>query len=276
MNRNKIIDKVIQNSIDSFLSQRGEKNNILPRIDGKIPDVRKYIRTFGTVKHYNNMNEGLIKTYPLDKSIKYIIRKYDLSDEQIKIDSVNYGIMTIDIICLILPNNISKNIIGDIKHDFRTCGYFNSQKPKQIENTNFFVLIFEPKFTQNISDNVRKHCKYLYHSAPKSYLNKIIKKGLIPKSKNSLFFYPDRTFFMVGDKLNTNQLDALKDIQNTRNANIELYSNIEDKEYVLLTIDISKLPNDINFYCDPLAFGAIFTYDNIPPNAIINIEPFTL
>lgn len=56
MNRNKIIDKVIQNSIDSFLSQRGEKNNISPRIDGKIPDVRKYIRTFGTVKHYNNMN----------------------------------------------------------------------------------------------------------------------------------------------------------------------------------------------------------------------------
>ena len=111
MNRNKIIDKVIQNSIDSFLSQRGEKNNISPRIDGKIPDVRKYIRTFDTVNHYNNMNEGLIKTYPLDKSIKYIIRKYDLSDEQIKIDSVNNGIMTIDIICLILPNNVSKNIM---------------------------------------------------------------------------------------------------------------------------------------------------------------------
>lgn len=91
-----------------------------------------------------------------------------------------------------------------------------------------------------------------------------------------MFFYPDRIFFMVGDKLNANQLDALKDIQNTRNTNIDLYSNIEDKEYVLLTIDISKLPNDIKFYCDPLAFGAIFTYDNIPPNAIINIEPFTL
>lgn len=60
MNRNKIIDKVIQNSIDSFLSQRGEKNNISPRIDGKIHDVRKYIRTFGTVKHYNNIPPNAI------------------------------------------------------------------------------------------------------------------------------------------------------------------------------------------------------------------------
>lgn len=56
-----------------------------------------------------------------------------------------------------------------------------------------------------------------------------------------MFFYPDRTFFMVGDKLNANQLDALKDIQNTRNTNIDLYSNIEDKEYVLLTIRYIKI-----------------------------------
>lgn len=46
---------------------------------------------------------------------------------------------------------------------------------------------------------------------------------------------------MVGDKLNANQLDALKDIQNTRNTNIDLYSNIEDKEYVLLTIRYIKI-----------------------------------
>ena len=279
MGRDDIINKAIRDSIDEFLKSQDKTNRVSPRIDGEIPDISKYIRTFDNIDSFDNnslIGEGLIKTYPIDKSIRYIARKYGLAPQQVQVRPMDNGIKTVDIICLILPNNIDGNTLGDIKHDMKACGYFNNQEPIQIENINYFLLTFEPKFSEDVSEMVREKYHYLFHSAPSIYSEKIARNGLIPKSKNSLFFYPDRTFLMMGDSLNSRQLNVLKNVQNRRNAHVDNNNPIETKEHVLVTIDVSKLSTNIRFYCDPLAHGAIFTYDNIPPNAIANIEPFTL
>lgn len=77
MNRNKIIDKVIQNSIDGFLSQRGEKNNISPRIEGEVLMYRKLsetelklqdIKTIETIKTLGNYSEKEKVKYEFDKT----------------------------------------------------------------------------------------------------------------------------------------------------------------------------------------------------------------
>lgn len=275
-----IINKAVRDSIEEFLKSLGATSAVSPRIDDEIPDVSKYVRTFGNINSFDEdnptINEGLIKTYPIDKSINYIVRKYGLSSNQVQVNSMNNGIIPVDIICVILPNGIDGNTLGNIKHDLQTCGYFNNQEPTSIQNTNYFVLAFEPKFSKDISKMVRQNYKYLYHSTPRIYMDKIVKLGLIPKSKNSLFFYPDRTFLMIGDKLDPKQINVLKNVQSARNAHVDPNNPIETKEYVLLTIDVSRLPTDIKFYCDPMADGAIFTYDNVPPNTIVGAEPFTL
>lgn len=276
-----IINKAVKDTVDKFLKSLEKTNTVSPRIEGEIPNVSKYIRTFTNIdlvddKNNHTVNEGLIKTYPIDKSVNYLIRKYGLNHEQIQIEPIDNGIITINIICIILPNSIDGNTLGNIKHDLQTCGYFNNQEPISIQNTNFFIMAFEPKFSEEVTEMVKQKYHYLYHSAPKIYLDKITKNGLIPKSKNSLFFYPDRTFLMIGDKLDNKQVDVLKKVQNARNVNADTNNPIERKEHVLIVIDTTKLPTDVKFYCDPMAYGAIFTYDNIPPNSIANIEPFTL
>lgn len=60
MNRKKLLIKSFKIALIAFCHNVEKKNNISPRIDGKIPDVRKYIRTFGTVKHYNNIPPNAI------------------------------------------------------------------------------------------------------------------------------------------------------------------------------------------------------------------------
>ena len=274
MNHTELINKAVKDSLEKFLKTQKNRNNNI-RIKGKVPDMSKYIFTYDSIDT-NRIDEGLIKTYPPQKTKDYVIRKYDLDDNQVQIQPIDNGIMTTEFICIIVPKSIDNNTIGSIKHDMKTCGYFLNRPQKQIENTPYIGLVFEPKFSKDISDIVREKYKYLYHSAPKIYLESIKEKGLVPKSKNSLFLYPDRTFLMTGDWLTNTQVNALKNIQDVRSRNANRKNPKERMEYILIKLQVSKLPPDIKLYCDPMTQDAIFTYDNIPPNAIIDIRPFTL
>ncbi|WP_146739363.1 hypothetical protein [Pseudoprevotella muciniphila] len=280
ISKEQIINKAIQNAINEFLKSLEKRNSGSARIDGEIPDVREYIKTFDNINSYDIYNtmidEGLIKTYPIDKTINYIVRKYGLDNRQVRVSPINNGIVDVDIITIILRNTIDSNTLGDIKHDFQTCGYFNNQKPTQIHNTNYLFFCFEPKFSQDVTTMVRQNYRYLYHSSPKIFQDKVMRCGLIPKSKNTLFLYPDRTFLMVGDNLNSQQINVLKNVQTERNSNCNTLNQKETKEHILITIDVSKIPQDVKFYCDPLSHRAIFTNDNIPRHSIVNVEPFTL
>lgn len=64
------IDKAVQDSINNFLASIERTNDVSPRIDGEIPDVSKYIRTFSNINSFNDadstVNEGLIRTYPIE------------------------------------------------------------------------------------------------------------------------------------------------------------------------------------------------------------------
>lgn len=149
ISKEQIIDKAIQDAINEFLKSLEKRNSGSARIDGEIPDVREYIKTFDNINSYDIYNtmidEGLIKTY----QINYIVRKYGLDSRQVQIKQINNGIMTVDTICVILPNSVDRNTLGEIKHDLRTCGYFYSQK--QISNTNLLAFVFESKYNQDVS-----------------------------------------------------------------------------------------------------------------------------
>jgi hypothetical protein len=102
----------------------------------------------------------------------------------------------------------------------------------------------------------------LYHITYKRHLNKIKKQGLVTKTKNIIEKYPVRIYFFL-------------DIDDAKNYTIlrDLYSE-ELSEFVLLEIDM-RLIKKIKLYQDPKFDKdtmAIYTYDNIPPNAITIIE----
>lgn len=104
----------------------------------------------------------------------------------------------------------------------------------------------------------------MYHATPTIYIDKILKQGLVPKSKNSFSNYPDRVYFILGDDLTQENLMLFGYLQKNRSGE----TIHDDNQYTILQIEIEKLLSNTQMYIDPRAKNAVYTHDNIPPNAI--------
>lgn len=238
------------------------------------------------IKSYNDedfiqreINEGLIKTYPKKQVADIVCRKFGLDESNIQLNDMFDGEgNAVTLLTVILPITASKATIGELIQLMRTCGYFpNGGFERSTVDKRFGGITFEPKFSEDITDLVRKKCRFLYHSTSATLVDKIMKNGLIPKSNNSLFLFPDRIYCMKGDNLTYLQKTQLKSIQDKRNSTEPYLRNPNDKlEYVLLKIDLTKISDDVRFYNDPAAPRAVFCHDNIPVSAIVEIIPFSL
>lgn len=270
--------KIVKEVIEKYLKEIN-KQKFNGRIDGVHFNINEHFALIKNRWDYPKfVNEGLISTYPSDRVRNVIFKKFGLMDEQVEIYKISTSDGDVDLITIIIPKNSTKDYIGEITHEMKTCGYFQSQKMQPYCGGNVYgVLVFEPKYSKDISAKIRKSCHYLYHCTDAVNINKILKKGLVPRSNNSLFVFPDRIYAFKGDTLSQEQIEIMYRIQMKHNDDILGKKNpIENMEYYLLTIDISKMPQDVKLYSDPLSKDAVFTNDNIPPSAIVNIQPFTL
>ena len=127
---------------------------------------------------------------------------------------------------------------------------------------------YEPRHQNFINDMVQNE-EYIYHLTPTNKVEKIIKYGLTPKTNNKLFKYPERIYFFLHKPSEEDCLCLMRQFYKQ-----ELVKVKEDKKYVpynggytLLAIDTEQIKT-VNFSYDPNAFDAIFTTDNISPNAI--------
>lgn len=200
----------------------------------------------------NRITEGLIKTYPIGITKRYLQKLYGFDEGQIEIYENN----SIEKIRIIIPNK--ETFIDKIKSTLNLCGYFCSKEGNYPYIDNWVYLNFEPKIQSNVNDYVRQ-MSYIYHVTPSKYINKIAKIGLKPNFKNNFFTYPDRVYFFVNETI-PNEIYQLKQ---------QLKQNNE--KYSLLIIDVSKMPEHINFFLDPNYDYGIYTNDNIPPDCIIEI-----
>lgn len=217
------------------------------------------------------LDEGLTMTYPSDKVVRYIRNKFNLTDDDIDIDYDDDFIM----VHHDLKNN-NIELFNKIKHILVSSGYYFGK----IEEP---AIIFEKKFEKDVFDELKSsgEITYLFHVSPSINDKKILKNGLIPKSKNYQFNYPDR-IYLLGDKNVKNDPEFIKRIC------FELFKPILDKmskencddehirkisKYSLFRIDFGKL-NKINLYRDKnaLNFESFFTMDNIHPNLIEKID----
>ena len=198
------------------------------------------------------LNEGLIRTYPIEKTKEYLISLYDFDESQVEIINDN----NVDKLRFIIPNN--KNIINKVKKAMDLCGYFCSVEKEYPYIDNWVYLNFEPKNQDDVNDYVRG-MKEIYHVTEENNIEKIMKIGLVPKFKNPLFSYPERVYLFM-EETHPNEIYGLtkqfKDLKKDEN------------KHCLLVIDVEKIPDNVNFYLDPNYRYGIYTKDNIPPTAI--------
>ena len=129
------------------------------------------------------------------------------------------------------------------------------------------LLVIQP----NYGERVEFRGEYLYHTTDSKYLDKILKYGLVPKSKNNRFFYPGRIFLTPSKEFS--DVLKLELIRQKSNFNYEK-EKLAWKSSVDLRIKNFK---GLTLYRDmmlpakhSLDFpeGGFFTYDNIPPEYI--------
>ena len=140
------------------------------------------------------------------------------------------------------------------------CGlYVATKRVINQRGTDFiFEFMIEPKFSdKDFELNKCPGIKTLYHMTPSSKVDKILRKGLNPRSSNPFFAYPDRIYLGLDpDKLEHVLLPAIK------------ARGIKGGARTILEIDISNIPDRNRFKIDPNYPDGLFTSDNIPPSAI--------
>lgn len=225
------------------------------------------------MKHLISINEFLNTTIGIDKTVQYILKEY-----KIYIKSIYENNDGIDV--YYNNENITYDILTKINKIFDNYGWFTSmcgtnrhsfEKYDDLEMKEYFLTIdrknghetairYEAKFNNKIA----KIPYFLYHLTPDIYYEDIIKKGLLPKSKNKISIHPNRIYL-----LNRCDSDDMEQII------FMLYNTLPEevkkkiKYYYILEVEVTNLKND--FYNDPnfhVGNGAVWTNNNIPTSCI--------
>lgn len=225
--------------------------------------VRYHKSKFEESADNNTLNEGLIRSYPLKWVGNYVARRtnMDFIDGNIDYDKLNIWFV-------IKPGSKS---IEPLKQKMETFGYYCAVE----DNVKAGVYLqFEPKFDIYFKGSefhsFNNHIKF-YHVTPTYYKEKILQKGLIPKSKNDFLNYPDRIYL----------IDATGSKEAARYVAEMLYekdaNELNNGAYSLFGITLTGLDN-MKFYPDrnSLDVKAFYTYENIPPKNIVFIEDFNV
>ena len=141
------------------------------------------------------INEGLIRTYPIEKTISYISSYFHLHPRQIikKISAKN-GISQIHVFVPSIKDNVQVMIDA-----MRSCGYYlGTPRLENIEPNTWVTLQFEPKIQEDNSEQIRNEENKLYHLTPYCNFGKIKHIGFSPRSKNELFNYPRGVYLLRG------------------------------------------------------------------------------
>lgn len=247
-------------------------------LEERILQLPRYPHTQGQHRIFyktKKIHETLTKTFPTLKTKEYVEKEVNRLNLK---GSIKFFINDFDEVSLGINHNIadSVNVVIDdyimtqelyniLIKSFEFCGYYLSNEYWST-NTNEFVTQFEPKY-QDMSYNHNEIGNYIYHVTTPSFFQKIQKQGFIPKSRNKNYNYPPRCyFFTVNDK-------ALM-----RWFMIESGKLKGGQDCVILTLDTSKIKNDVKFWMDKLFDSdiAVYTYDNIPFSAIVDAHTYTI
>ena len=222
------------------------------------------------------LDESRYMTYPADTVVRCIQKKYNLDDDSVElhIDDGEY---------ILVSKKLDKNMFDNVESILKLGGYY--QADENIDDYYTYEKIYE----EDIFDKLKQsgEIEYLYHLTPSINDKKIQTMGLIPRSRNYRFKYPDRIYLLSnGDSKFLHNMCAtlyqpifLKMMNQVLKKEIDrsLLDKKKIKEYSVYRIDFSKVEN-IKLYKDPNArgFDSYFTMDNIRPEWIEKIDEIKL
>lgn len=206
-----------------------------------------------------NLKEGLIKTTNIGKTLNILDKKY--SSKFIFTRSKNSFYIKSFHTNIDILNNLIKdaNILGWFPSYIETKEY-NGKWDEKFFKEGEIELRFEAKFDEEI---IEKIPEFLYHITPIQNSDKILKIGLVPKSRSKASYHPDRVYLS-------------KDLEDIENLGEMFYQKTGIKNWSILKINTNLIPGGyFKIYKDPNYKQGYYTLNNIPPLAIEKIKEIT-
>ena len=246
--------------------------------------VIKYFKDY-----IDSINEGLIKTYPgeiVSKSLSNLLIGLNINFNINFLENYNKIKLTFNFFNAI-PASQLDNLFDVINSSIiNKGGWFPSQM--NITNIhgmkislrydlnnlylnhsqyNIVEIIYESKFDEDIKEIPDR----LYHLSISEYSDKIIKYGLVPKSKDKLTSHLDRIYLCKSIDDCENLINRMKLYYNDEKS-FNVYNKEKRKYYKNTYPVIYEIDNSDKFiknlYKDPNYDNGFYTLDNIPPNKI--------
>jgi hypothetical protein len=228
-----------------------------------------------------DLQEGLIKTTPIEQAMEIMGREVENYPE---LDFLNDGNTIILGFKLYHPTSQDRKYSTGTFYDPKiskvltlanNLGYFPSIIKYELNNQadqytkkytpssfrdlilneepTYLIFFFEAKY-----DPVVKVPQYVYHITDQKFIDKVKQIGLTPKTLGKRSAHPERIYVSLSKKDSDFLFRGLKQHMG-RGRGVEL------------TIDTSKLRDP--FYEDPnFKEQGVYTYQNIPPSAIVKYE----
>jgi len=200
-----------------------------------------------------NLKEGLIKTTNIGKTLNILEKKYSSKFNFIK-KPFTFTIKTFHTDMDTLKNGIIKdaNTLGWFPSFIETEEYTGKWNEKYFKEGEIQIR-FEAKYDEQIVENIPP---ILYHISPTQNIEKILKIGLVPKSRSKAAYHPDSVYLS-------------KDLKNIEDLGEMFYQKTGIRDWTILKIKTDMIPGDyFKLYKDPNFSQGYYTLNNIPPQAI--------
>lgn len=224
------------------------------------------ISTINTILKPVMIKEGVMYSYPKQQVLRHIRDTFSLAPNlrQFNRNWRNYNGIALSksasnncrVILVYVPktSKVYKAVINSMTN---LCGWILANETDISTIIKGYVLLqFEPKSENDVTDEVLKK-QVIYHECPNSRIMKIKQMGLVPKDSTwDNFQHKGRIYFWLDfPKHKLNQ---------TMQGNKNVYGSATS----ILKVNVNTLGGKVKFYFDPRVPNAVYTMQNIPPQAL--------
>ena len=129
-----------------------------------------------------------------------------------------------------------------------------------------YLIVIEPRYSEDMTEYLRKKTDIFYHITHRDNLKKIFKRGLTPKVGKTRIqggyrYFPEKVFLLADSEYRESNIKEI--IQNKQ---------LSDEDYVIFKIDLKG--HNIGLYKDDFYNDEefVYTYEAIPPELLTIVE----
>lgn len=264
-------------SIEMTIEEFCDENNIdLDNInDAQVSffyyDKAQYVHTSNAHERYLASIRESLTSYSgkkLAEKISRVIGEHGIVDSSASDNPQTIYVFLHDDYLVHSKSNEDFTLSDTIESDnvYKLLKQFNYHITKIDKFRDDWLIVIEPRYSEDMTDYLRKKTDVFYHITHKDNLKKIFKRGLTPKVGKTRIqggyrYFPEKVFLLADSEYSESNIEEI--IQNKQ---------LSDEDYVILKIDLKG--HNIGLYKDDFYNDEefVYTYEAIPPELLTIIE----